>query len=97
MSRHKLSDDATEACWDFTQDERLMSLLGGQARELAGKYGVDADDVLQETYLWLAVRPDLQARGHAMVLGQTRAVAHKMFERENRRDHVEYPEDLGDD
>lgn len=94
--RQKLRDVATEAEWGFTQDAALMKLLQGQSRELAGAYGLDADDVLQESLLWLAVRPALQRKSHGMILGRTRSVAQTMMRGERRHDHDELDWDAGE-
>ena len=94
--RQKLRDVATEADWSFCDDAELTRKLNGQARELAGAYGLEFDDVLQESLLWLAVRPALQRKSHGMILGRTRSVAQKMMLGERRHDHDELDWDAGE-
>lgn len=72
MSRAKRSDLATTADWSFTGRADLMAALEGQARNRAAQYGLDADDVFQETLLWLAVRPEIQAGETWAILMSTR-------------------------
>lgn len=96
MVQRKRSDLATidDVDWGFLQDEVLVGKLRGQARGLSLRYGVDFEELLQDTYLWLAVRPDLQGRSHGMILGQTRSVGQQALARELRQQHEEYPDEL---
>lgn len=55
MSR-RLSDNADQASWEWLSDE-LYAFLEVRAARVGLKYGVDADDLLQDALLDLAVRP----------------------------------------
>lgn len=56
MSREKLSDTATEADWAFLEYPEIHDSLRHRAEVVAKEWGADADDLFQETCLWLAVR-----------------------------------------
>ena len=68
------SDSATcaDVDWAFTNNEKLMGMLAAQATRYAGAYGLDADDALQEVYLWLAVRPELHHLEEPLICRHTR-------------------------
>ena len=70
MGRPRRSDsaEAKDCDWSFTENTELMRSLERRAERAAIEYGVDADDVLQEVCLWLAVRPHLQDEDASLVL-----------------------------
>lgn len=69
MSRLR-SDVATVAEWGFIEDAELMDALRRQANSQAES---DPEDALQETILWLAVRPELHTLSIPFILRHTRS------------------------
>jgi ribosome-binding protein aMBF1 (putative translation factor) len=60
----RLAYTATEADWSFTENSEQMSACEIAAARAAREFdAIEYEDALQETYLYLAVRPELQARG----------------------------------
>lgn len=92
VGRKKLRDQATEADWSFTQDERLMEALEKQVRFEADRDGLDPDDLLQETLLWLAVRPAAQRLDLGLILNKVRSVTQKERNKDRRQRGVEVAE-----
>lgn len=75
MANPRRSDTATTADWSFVDRPEVMKGLDKVA-QLAGEWeGFDADDVRQDLYLWLGVRPEVQAKpDHFVVLDLRQAV-----------------------
>lgn len=92
MNKQKLSDVATEADWSFTQDEQLMEALGRQVRFEADRDGLDPDDLLQEVYLWLAVRPAAQRLDPGLILNKVRVVTQVQRKKDRRQRGMEVAE-----
>ena len=88
MANPKRSDGATagDCDWSFTERSDVMAAIGGQAKRAAEIWGLDVDDVSQEMYLWLAVRPELLALDAKLIARHVRQVGQKLGERERRRE-----------
>lgn len=92
----KRSDAATEAHWGFLEDAELVRALQRQSRQLAARWGLETDDVLQEVYLWLSVRPELHGSPHPLILYRAgSAIGSTMGRRQGRIRHYEVPLEEG--
>lgn len=87
----KLSDAATEADWSFTERTDVMEALARKTAYLARRWRLDPDDLLQEAYLWLAVRPKIQALDIGLILQHITTLANDIREKKARSDRREVP------
>lgn len=64
----RTSDVATEATWDFADNEEIVAAIQGATRKVVGwREGASEEDLLQDAMLYVAVRPELVANHPARI------------------------------
>ena len=84
MSRNRV-DEATTADWSFVGNPSLMAALGKVARKAADLGDFDAEDLAQDLMLWLAVRPEVQAKEEFQIVLDLRMAVREMRRTRGRR------------
>lgn len=89
MSRPRKVDLATaeDVDWSFTEDEAFMEALSGRVSYIAGRQGLDADDLYSEVVMYIAVRPEWGRRERKDPSFPVLTVAEQM--RGAKRDHLQ--------
>lgn len=88
----RLIDTATHADWGWLDDDNL-NLIEKAAAWFATVYGVDQDDLLQESLMWVAVRPN-RRRDTIGLRGAVKKVAQDMLDRAMRAPTVELNDEV---
>lgn len=76
---NRLIDTAPTADWEWLDSDNL-NLIEKAAGWFAAVYGVDQDDLLQESLMWVAVRPN-RRRDVIGLRGAVKKVAQDMLDR----------------
>lgn len=89
MGRKRRSEQvsAGDCSWEFAKEKGLLDAIASRCRKVGREQGIDAEDLFQETLLYIASRPGWECHSSRSIIYAVLSTAEYVKREQQRNSH----------